>query len=212
MNILEKVTVDGSPMYVVEEDNNRMLLLEGFEWGYSIISLDEEQKIQPMYTKLQEQIELLSSTISFQKVLVLGAGCCSFPRFFIKSFGSFVDAVEFSEDVIKVARKYFFVDDYGKQLNLVHDDAVKYVKTCEDTYDLIVDDVFVGMNINKDIIEESSLEQMYRKLNTPGVIVFNLCCEGVEMIETLVRNAESKGYTTKIIEDDDTHQLIVIKE
>jgi spermidine synthase len=64
-----------------------------------------------------------------------------------------IDTVEISENIINMARKYFYFEKDGPYGKSHIQDATKFVKETEirDRYDFIIHDMYAGKNISYNI-------------------------------------------------------------
>lgn len=113
--------------------------------------------------------------------LVLGGGAFSYPKYYISKYtDKKMTVVEINEKCIEIAKKYFFLDDLihiydpqNKRLNIVVDDAVKYVKECKYKYDYIFIDLFYGMNPISEMFNDDNLINVKRLLKEDGILIVN---------------------------------------
>jgi len=128
----------------------------------------------------------------FKTVLVLGCGAGSIPTIFYKELGlnPVMDAVEIDDKVIELGNKYFELDQYSN-LNVVIDDAMNFVKSSSNKYDLILVDVFKGIEVPKEFLSQYFFEQLKSLLKNNGELLFNY----------VAYNHETKQQV-KVIEED----------
>lgn len=89
-----------------------------------------------------------------RRVLMLGGGGCSYPKHLLTAHGGVgIDVVERDPAIAAIARRLFFVDrlerllaERGEQdrFRLIIDDALAYLRACTRSYDVIINDVYVG--------------------------------------------------------------------
>ncbi|MDH6600133.1 spermidine synthase [Myroides gitamensis] len=79
-----------------------------------------------------------------QQVLNLGLGAGSTVHLLRNdiNFTGSMTSIELDEAIIYVARKYFNLDRYQANHQIIQMDAFEYVLTCQEQYDLIVIDIF----------------------------------------------------------------------
>lgn len=165
--------------------------------NYSFASL--HRVFQRAFHKIKLQEKNINS------ILVLGCGAGSIPKIIYKEMGlnPIIDAVEIDEKVIELGSKYFGLNQY-KNLNVVIDDAVNYVKTTNNRYDLICVDVFDGINVPKAILTQEFLSQIKERLTDKGELLLNYVAHNYETkqqvieIESLFNSLFSKKETYKL--------------
>lgn len=107
-------------------------------------------------------------------VLVLGCGAGSIPKIIYQEYGLMpdMDAVEIDDKVIELAKKYFNIEEYEK-LNLFIGDAMSYVEECNKKYDLILIDVFDGINVPDKFLTQHFFTHVKSLLNDRGEVLLN---------------------------------------
>lgn len=194
-------------MVVVERGDCRMLIAKEGKWGFSKISCRETEVHQPIYHKMQEFFDRIGEYRSMKEVLVLGAGGCAMPRYFIKRFGANVTAVEISNVMIDTAKKYFYADSYGEKLMLVEDDAFHYVKYVKKEYDVIFVDLFNNDKVIDDVFDVNFLSDIKKIVFQDGIIIFNVLDTDKELLVSLRQNF--KTFDTLILEGPKREKEIV---
>lgn len=107
-------------------------------------------------------------------VLVLGCGAGSIPTIIYKELGfnPKMDAVEIDEKVIDLGNKYFQLNQFS-DLNIVIDDAMNFVKTTNSKYDLILVDLFKGIDVPDEFLNQFFFEKLKSLLNDGGELLLN---------------------------------------
>ena len=84
-------------------------------------------------------------------------------------------AVDYSKEMIDVARRFFYDDTTQNSLiHYVYDDAKRYVKTDESMYDVVINDLFVNDNIKpKWSASNDFIMNIVRLLQPTGIYVSN---------------------------------------
>ena len=140
-----------------------------------------------------------------QNILVLGCGSGSIPSIIFKEQGliPIIDAVEIDEKVIELGNKYFQLNQFEK-LNVIIEDALNYVKTCDKQYDLICVDVFDGINVPKQFLTQHFFEQLKRLLTNNGEMLINYVAYNYD---TKQKVKEIELELVKLFSDVKTHRL-----
>ena len=109
-----------------------------------------------------------------QSILILGCGAGSIPTIIFKELelSPKIDAVEIDKKVIDLGNKYFGLNQFTS-LNIVIDDAMNFVKTTNNKYDLILVDLFHGIDVPEQFLTQQFFEQLKAILNDNGEILFN---------------------------------------
>lgn len=105
---------------------------------------------------------LLPKKFTPQTVLLLGYGGGSNTRLINDYFPhAKITAVEIDPDMINIGKKYFHADRY-KNLNIIIRNAVDYIHTMTDNFDLVMVDCFDGPGIPK-IMEDIELYSILKE-------------------------------------------------
>lgn len=104
--------------------------------------------------------------------LVLGLGGGIVPLFLSdkSQLNYSIDAVELDKDVASFARDYFFLN---YDVNVIEDDARRFLNKNEKKYDLIVMDIFNGEIAPSHVLSVEAMEQVKKSLSQRGFIVIN---------------------------------------
>lgn len=115
------------------------------------------------------------------KVLVLGLGCGSIVKYLYNYFQHIqIDAIELRPKVIELAQEYFLLPESNDRLQ-IHNTCVfdwldnKGKAQNNETYDLIIVDMFLTTKAGKDITVDVSapISKLDKLLTENGVIAFN---------------------------------------
>lgn len=109
-----------------------------------------------------------------KEILLLGCGAGSIPQIIFKEqqLSPSMDAVEIDEKVIALGKQYFHLEDYEK-LNIIIDDALSFVEKCTKKYDLILIDVFNGINVPNQFISQHFLSHLKSLMKDDGEALLN---------------------------------------
>ncbi len=109
-----------------------------------------------------------------KKVLILGLGLGSIPILLDQlDPGQWdITAVEIDEEVINLAQVYGF-PKIQSPISVVSADAAVYVKICQDFFDLICVDIFVGEHTPQKFRTLSFLETLDAMTNPGGMVIYN---------------------------------------
>lgn len=145
--------------------------------------------------------------------LVLGGGTFSYPKYYIKNYkDKKMTVVEIDKYCIDLSKKYFFLDELYKtydsnneRLNIIIDDAIKYINTCTIKYDYILLDLFYGEDIVKEAYTQENLKQLKKLLKDKGIIIINYIIND----NNYIRSKKELYYLTTITK---YHKFITLKE
>lgn len=146
--------------------NNGKLMLNANQSNYSFGGL------HLIFEQLFNQIEI--DKYDIKKVLLLGLGAGSVVDLLINKHGikCEITGVELDATVIDFAKKYFAIEQY-KSLKIVHSDAFEYVQQCNDKFDLIVVDLFIGDTVPAAFASEGFISNLKRLSNEKCCVAYN---------------------------------------
>ncbi|WP_413513433.1 spermidine synthase [Myroides odoratus] len=112
---------------------------------------------------------------AMDEVLNLGLGAGSTVHLLRNevNFTGFITSIEIDEAILFVAKKYFNVDQYKENHQILHMDAFEYVLTCKKKYDLIIIDIFQDTYMPSFLFEAYFVQHLQTILETNGFIIFN---------------------------------------
>jgi spermidine synthase len=127
--------------------------------------------------------------------LILGFGAGSVASILCEEYKKAVHLTGVEKDpvVIDLAKKYFHLEKY-KNLSLHLEDAGAFVARCDQQFDLIVVDVFVGAEVPQQFKQEKFLTGLGRLLAPRGICFFNVAIHNEEVrteCQHLFRQMES---------------------
>lgn len=146
--------------------NNGKLMLNANQSNYSFGGL------HLIFEQLFNQIEI--GKFEIKKVLLLGLGAGSVVDLLINKHGikCEITGVELDATVIDFAKKYFDIEKY-KSLQIVQADAFEYVQQCNDKFDLIVVDLFIGDTVPAAFASEEFISNLKRLSNEKCCVAYN---------------------------------------
>jgi spermidine synthase len=107
-----------------------------------------------------------------RKVLVIGLGGGTIPKRFVRDYPQVtVDAVEIDPDVVKIAAKYFDVQE-GPRLKIHTQDGRRFLRKSKEKYDLIVLDAYYADTVPF-FLTTKEFFQIVRAHLTPGGVFVN---------------------------------------
>jgi spermidine synthase len=143
---------------------NGRLLLNTYNANYSYGSLQDAFRFVFKKIKIKDK--------KVKDILVLGCGCGSVAALFNDYKNIEITGVEADEKVLELYEK-FFLQEITSELILVESFAEDFITTCNKTYDLIVVDVFIDIEVPSSIKESSFFQLLQNRLNKNGILIFN---------------------------------------
>ena len=131
--------------------------------------------------------------------LVLGLGGGSVVDEFLR-LGFRVDACELDERIADVAREFFHL---STECNVVVDDARHYVRTTDNTYDILLIDTFTGEQPPSHLLTLENCLEMKRILSKEGILIINftgfISGEKGLAARSILRTLHVAGLHTKVV-------------
>lgn len=121
--------------------------------------------------KSREGYELVEDP---ERALVIGAAAGSQVEDLKKHYPDVtVDGIEIDEKTIELGKEYFSLED-DNRTNIIIDDARRYLKTTDSTYDIVIIDAFRGMTIPYHLATMEFLAELKGRMSDDGVIILNI--------------------------------------
>jgi spermidine synthase len=130
------------------------------------------------YGALQQTLHIGLEELNFdaktQSVLVLGLGAGSIAETIRTSFQSKapLTLVDIDPAIIQLAKGEFNIHAFDP-VRLVLADAFDYVKTCSQTYDLVIVDIFIIDTIPEKFTQDEFLSELARIISPNGKLLYN---------------------------------------
>ena len=125
-----------------------------------------------------------------------------------------ITGVEIDSAVIAIANQYFGLDKINN-VEIVIDDAFKYVLKTKETYDLIIIDIFQDTAIPNFLFQDFFINRINSLLNLNGFILFNTMVTNIKQKErNLVYKSKFNGnYSLRMYPKVEIHnELFTIKK
>lgn len=168
--VVEKTTSEFNPDLIVAIQEGKYVL-NAKNANYSFATLHR------VFQQALKKIDLEN----IKSVLILGCGAGSIPAIIYNelNLNPEIDAVEIDVKVIELGKKYFGLDQYPK-MNIIIDDAEKFIRTTEKKYDLILVDLFKGINVPSSFLEQHFFDQLKSILKNNGEMLLNFVAYNYE--------------------------------
>lgn len=170
------VVADYKHPFCRKNDIRRIEFQNGESFLYSSVYLSDKRIFQPMYPCAQRIADCFFKDNSPDHALVLGCAGCTLPRFLVNRYEDCViKGVEYSSQIIDIAKKHFITDKMRGRFEIINDDAFMYVKEAQkEFFDLVFVDIFVAEKIHSSIFSQSFTDDLYRICRNNSAVVFNL--------------------------------------
>jgi spermidine synthase len=155
---------------------------------------------------------------NFSSCLLLGGGVGSVPSIFYNELGLHVSTtlVEIDEEVIKLGEKYFGLRTYPN-LHIIIEDAFVFVANTNQTYDVIVIDIFKDLMVPACFLTPAFFEHIKQRLRPKGVVLFNFVSfdfetkQQVKNIEQLLATVFNKDYRITLHKIESLNRVFVVE-
>jgi len=159
------------PIYVYQNRTSRILSFDGIV-EQSCMRIHEPNELIHKYT--QAMMTGLIFTPNVHTVTIMGLGAGSMAKSLLHGIEDIrIHAIEYRQEVINTAKKYFFLpDDNRLQLHIC--DAVGYMRTSPQKSDIIFSDLYNSRGMEPRQLQMSYLKNCRKTLSNQGVLVLNL--------------------------------------
>jgi spermidine synthase len=167
------IHVEQSPyaeIRILDADGARHLLIDG--GIHSIVDLPTFRSRHPYGAAISVAKHFFDEP---GDMLLVGMGGGSIARYFAER-GWRVDAVEIDKAVGRVARRYFHIKDEHARVHYM--DGRRYLEKADQSWDLIVVDVYGSSSIPFHLVTTEAFELMRSHLTGNGVLAINVITEG----------------------------------
>jgi spermidine synthase len=107
-----------------------------------------------------------------------------------------ITALEIDPQMVDLARRYMELDALG--ITVIVDDAYDYIKSAKETFDVVVDDVYMGgeSDVFRPKMHNASLmDELCQRINPGGILLANLVTgSGHRRIQSRVRAAFKRRF------------------
>lgn len=188
---------------------NGKLVIDSENANYSYGSLQQVLK-KGLHSIGTEKLQKL------ENILVLGVAGGSVIKTLKNDFYSDakITGVEIDPDVIELANRYFKLNSISN-LNLVIADAFQFIKTTQETYDLIIIDIFNDSSMPNELFEDDFWNGIQQLLNNKGFCLFNSIYtskKDLERNKQLNTHLESIFKTSKQLKTHLINELFILEK
>ncbi len=147
-----------------------------YEYGYKVLNSENANySFGSLHQVMQKGITAILKHIKPTKILLLGLGGGSALRIFEKKFSHSyqITAIEIDNDIITIALNHFNLNKY-KNLETINADASLWIENAsENSFDLIIDDIFMDSIIPDFCFKKEYLENCSKLLIPNGIYFRN---------------------------------------
>lgn len=218
LSIIDSFQENGYVYKVFDVENNiRQLAFKTdkmtFYYLHSAIYKDFKSIHQPIYEIPQRIFDLYSTYINYANVLVLGCAGCSIPRYFAINYPqSHITGVEYSDLMITIAKKYFYINDYSDRFNLIHNDAFIFIKEpCSRKFDMLFVDLFENNELPISSFDNDFFSNISHIAKNDSVTLFNLLDISSEAKNDLYNKAKNVYSSVTLIHYETKVFLVATK-
>ena len=190
-------------------------------WANGELVLDSKNT-NYSYGSLQRILRIGLESIGFETVLksehilVLGVAGGSVIKTLSEEIGfkGRITGVEIDSEVLQIANSYFGLDKIPN-LEIIVDDASKYVLKDKNKYGLIIVDIFQDTTMPDFLFEDSFQNQICELLDKKGIILFNtMCLTDKDRLRNkeYLSNINSEFYTLRTIPRIERYNELIIIE
>lgn len=190
-------------------------------WANGELVLDSKNT-NYSYGSLQRILRIGLESIGFETVLksehilVLGVAGGSVIKTLSEEIGfkGRITGVEIDSEVLQIANSYFGLDKIPN-LEIIVDDASKYVLKDKNKYGLIIVDIFQDTTMPDFLFEDAFQKQICELLDKKGIILFNtMCLTDKDRLRNkeYLSNINSEFYTLRTIPRIERYNELIIIE
>ena len=167
---IHKIIDEFGPIEVLDDGAKRYLTF-GNEHEQSC-----QVKAQPHIPQHEYSRAIMLSLLFCQpnSVCIMGLGggtlACSFLNAYEQTQ---VTAIELRADVVRIAHRYFALPKHDDRLKVVNKDALSFINQCEDTFDILVADLYHHHGIDETQMQREFLKQCAKRINDNGWFILN---------------------------------------
>ena len=176
-----RVNTQSGPTYVITERTEAGDPLRVMVAGnvyQSATYLDEKWNELPFeYYRAFDR--MFDTPVNIERVLMLGGGGFAYPKHLLTTHPEVsMDVVESDLKVIQLALDYFYLDKLmetcGERLGVHEQDAMTYLQTTQESFDVIVNDVFRGAIPDEALASPAGAQLAHARLNPGGLYLVNV--------------------------------------
>jgi spermidine synthase len=163
------------------------------ELRFGADSLQSRINIKNPHRLQLKNLKYLSAILMFlpapQNILLLGTGGGSLVHFLRHHYPrSRLVSVDFDAELQELMHQKMLLPEANKNLQYVIDDAAHFIQHCEQQFDLILVDIFDGVQSPDWLLKVSCMRQMQKLLSDRGAIAYNLLIDSKYTFNSFYRD------------------------
>lgn len=142
---------------------------------YALCTENAVYSYADLYINFRDSFEQLDlDRYNIKNVLVLGLGLGSIPLLLEKKFKKKYDytLIEIDQKIVNLANKYT-LGDLSSSYTIICTDALKYIESCSQIFDLIAVDIFIDDQIPSVFESIQFLENIKKVLSPNALVMYN---------------------------------------
>lgn len=160
---------------VIEKDYHgekaRFLYVDG--GVESAVYLNPDRRNELILSYMKKIAEVIAALPEPKQVLMIGGAGFSLPRFLLDKYAKIrLTVVEKEAEMLRIAKESFFLQE-EERLTVVNTEGMDYLKQSNDTYDLIINDAFIGPRPDPALLTDEAVVLMKSHLTPDGMILLN---------------------------------------
>ena len=157
----------------IKTNSNKLELRSSSEALHSVIDLDHPEKLS--LKNLEYLIAVLLFIPQPARILLLGTGGGSLVHFLRHHYpDSHLTSVDIDAELLDLMHNKMLLPKADERLTYVIDDAANYLQHCNQQFDLILVDIFIGDQSPSWLIDIESMRRIYNLLTATGAVAYNL--------------------------------------
>jgi spermidine synthase len=162
---------------------------------------------------LHKGLAELPFTSDISSILVLGLGGGSIVPTIREDFNSsaFMELVDMDAEIISIAKNEFAIEQFGN-INIVHSDALEYIKNTTHTFDLIIVDLFIVDTIPEVFTQPEFIDHVVYHLAPNGKLIYNTMRKTlpIEVFNRIKESLLAKDLSVKILQQVEWSNDLII--
>ncbi|MGH1338413.1 MAG: spermidine synthase [Aureispira sp.] len=181
---------------------------------YALCTSNVVYSYDDLYVNFSDSFERLDlEAYQLQNVLVLGLGLGSIPWLLEKKFHKIYNYtfVEIDQKIVNLAEHYT-LSELSAPYTVVCQDALKYTESCEQSFDMIVVDLFIDNTVPCAFESIAFLQKLKRLLRKDGLLLYNRLADTPELLEKTTNFYEQdfkKIFPTAVALELGTNRMLI---
>jgi len=139
----------------------------------SVINVDHPEKLA--LKNLQYLVAALLFMPQPKRILLLGTGGGSLVHFLRHHYPhSHLTCVDIDGELLDLMHDKMHLPKADDHITYIIDDAANYLQNCNQTFDLILVDIFIGDQSPNWLLSIDNMQRLYSRLNASGAVAYNL--------------------------------------